>query len=54
MTFNSDQMNRQMNFSLTIAALESLLKEGILTKNEFMEGVRVMTAKYNPIFSYKC
>ena len=53
MTFSSDQMNRQMNFSLTIATLESLLKEGILTKNEFTEGVRIMTAKYNPIIGYK-
>lgn len=54
MTFNSDQMNRQMNFTLTIAALESLLKEGILTKDEFKESVRIMDSKYKPIFSYKC
>ncbi len=53
MTFNTDQMNRQMNFSLTLSLLERLYKEGILTKSEFAEEVRKLRVKYNPIIGYK-
>ena len=53
MTFTSDQMNRQMNFSLTVSMLERLYKEGILTKEELMEEGRKIDSKYNPIIGYK-
>lgn len=53
MTLNTDQMKRQMNFSLTVSMLERLYKEGILTKDELMEEVRKLNSKYNPIIGYK-
>ena len=53
MTLNSEQMKRQMNFSLTVSMLERLYKEGILTKDELMEKVRKLNSKYNPIIGYK-
>ena len=53
MTLNTDQMKRQMNFSLTVSMLERLYKEGILTKEEVMEEGRKIDSKYNPILGYK-
>ena len=53
MTLNTDQMKRQMNFSLTVLMLERLYKEGILTKEELMEEVRKLNSKYHPIIGYK-
>ena len=53
MTLNTDQMKRQMNFSLTISLLERLYKEGILTKDELMEEGRKIDSKYHPIIGYK-
>lgn len=46
---NKDQFEREKNFSAALAVAKRLLKQGVITKEDFNKLQKIFVLKYRPV-----